>query len=83
MTKLTIYDIKRLTIETSPYFFSRKTMKFFNQTLKDYSVYKHTQDNIEVFLIVAPMIDFEGKQVGYTERFFNPINNTLNHVKGR
>ena len=27
----TIYDIKRLTEDTAPHFFTRKTMRFFNQ----------------------------------------------------
>ena len=32
---MTIYDIKRMSEDKAPYFFERKTLKFFNQTLKD------------------------------------------------
>ena len=38
MKALTIYDIKRLTIETSPYYFSKDTLEFFGQTMKDFEV---------------------------------------------
>ena len=37
---MTIYDIKRMSKEKAPYFFDRKSMKFFGQTLKDFSVKK-------------------------------------------
>lgn len=37
---LTIYDIKRLTADTAPHFFDRDSMRFFNQTLKDFHVSK-------------------------------------------
>ena len=37
---MTIYEIKELTKETAPYFFSKDTMKFFGQTLKDFRVKK-------------------------------------------
>ncbi len=74
---MTIYDIKRLTAKTNPYFFSRDTMKFFNQTLKDYRVYKHEQNNVKGFFIVASMKDHSGKNMGFTRRFFNPETNEL------
>ena len=38
--KPTIYDIKRYTLDSGPYFFSRDTMKFFKQTLKDFRITK-------------------------------------------
>ena len=38
--RLTIYDIKRRVAETSPYFFSKDTMKFNNQKLKDFFPYR-------------------------------------------
>ncbi len=68
MERLTIYDIKRLTAETSPYFFSRNTLKFFRQTLRDFRVYKQVDGR---YKIIAPM------PVGETIRYFNPINNEL------
>ena len=72
---LNIYDIKRLTSETSPYYFSRKTLQFFGQTMRSFSVKKQADGRI---LISAPMQDrFTGKIVGTSERYFNPINNEL------
>ena len=37
---MTIYQIKESTKESSPHFFDRKTLKFFGQTLKSFSVMK-------------------------------------------
>ena len=37
---MTIHEIKERTKKTNPHFFSRDTMKFFNQTLKDFKVKK-------------------------------------------
>jgi hypothetical protein len=39
--KMTIYEIKR-RLGDSTHYFDRKTMKFFKQTLRDFSVYKIT-----------------------------------------
>lgn len=69
--RLTIYDIKRLTAETSSYFFDRKTMKFFGQTLKMFSVCKCGDGRY--------FIKAKRKGNGYTEMFFNPANNMLEH----
>lgn len=72
--RLTIYDIKRLTAETAPYFFTRKTLRFFGQTMRSFSV-KKCGDRVR---ISAPMIDrFTGRVMGETVRFFNPENNKL------
>lgn len=74
---MTIYDIKRLTQETAPYFFTAKTLKFFGQTCRSFSVRKQADGR---YLISAPMIDrFTGRNVGTTKRYFNPANNTLEH----
>ena len=59
---MTIYDIKRMSEDKAPYFFERKTLKFFNQTLKDFSVKK---------LNGAPMRDSRGFQMGVTKRVFD------------
>lgn len=67
----TIYDIKRLTEETAPHFFTRKTMKFFNQKLSDFSVTRYGNDK---FLISAI------RPHGKTERIFNPFTNELEHI---
>lgn len=65
---MTIYDIKRMSEDKAPYFFERKTLKFFNQTLKDFSVKKL---NEERYYISAPMRDSRGHQVGVTKRVFD------------
>jgi hypothetical protein len=70
---MTIYQIKRRVEETAPYFFNTKSLKFFGQTLKSFSVHKAG----ERFYISAPIRDSRGKIVGRTERFFNPATNEL------
>lgn len=35
---LTIYDIKYATLKESPYYFDRKTMKFFGQRMSDFKI---------------------------------------------
>lgn len=74
--KPTIYDIARLTSETSPYFFSRDTLKWFGQNMSSFKVYKQYDGR---YLITAPMMH-GGKQVGTTERYFNPETNELDRV---
>jgi len=68
---MTIYDIK-YRVENAPYFFDRKSMKFFNQTLKDFKVHKLSDGNFRLF---APMKNNQGKVMGNTERIFNPKTN--------
>lgn len=63
---MTIYDIK-YRVTNAPYFFERKSMKFFNQTLKDFRVHKLGCDKYRLF---APMKDYSGKVMGTTERIF-------------
>lgn len=71
---MTIYEIKQLTQETSPYFFSRNTLKFFNQTMRGFSVIKQQDGR---YKISQSMKDSQGKIIGQTIRFFNPSNNEL------
>lgn len=66
---MTIYEIKRLTEKTEPYFFSRNTMKFFKQTLKDFRVYKLNKFE---YLITAK--SFAGN---LTQRIFDIRTNEL------
>jgi len=70
---MTIYEIKRRTHETAPYFFSRETMKFFGQTLKDFNV---REMNDGRYRISAPIRDDE-RIVGYTIAIFDPKTNEL------
>jgi hypothetical protein len=71
-----IYDIKELTEETSPYFFSESTLSFFGQTLEDFEVEK-TEDG--KYYISAPRY-CNGKLMGHTERIFNPETNELERI---
>ena len=70
-----IYDIKYNTIEKSPYFFSVKTMKFFNQTLRSFKVKKSPSGRIFIY---APMADNTGAHMGYTFREY--VDNNLKMV---
>lgn len=71
MKKPTIYEIKYATLKSSPHYFSRETMKFFGQTLKDFSVYKTSDPN--KFLISAKI---KGTEF-YSKRIFNAITKEL------
>ncbi len=74
---MTIAEIKNKTQETAPYYFTRKSMQFFGQTMRDFKVYKQADGR---FLITAPMRDRNtGKTIGKSECFFNPANNQLEH----
>ena len=76
MARLTIHDIKRIHEEKDPdYFFDSKTMKFFGQTLRSFSVQKIDEEN---YLISAPMKERStGKKVGITARKFNTVTGKL------
>lgn len=74
MKTLTIYDIKRLSYNHSPYYFDSKSMKFFKQTLKDFKVKKEIDGR---YKIEAPIKNNYYKIVGQSIRFFNPLNNHL------
>ena len=65
--RLTIYDVK-YRVCNAPYFFVRKTMSFFKQTLRDYHVNK--TDTIGIYYVWAD--SFGGNR---TERYFNAFNN--------
>lgn len=77
MKKPTIYEIKELTKESSPYFFSDDTMDFFGQRLSDFKVYE--TDSEHKFLIVAysRKPEFKGCK---TERIFNSLTNELERI---
>ena len=72
--KITIYDIKRLTAETAPYFFDKKTMRFFGQTMAGFKMKKQPDGRIKISQVMhaAP-----GEPKPITVRYFNPINNEL------
>jgi hypothetical protein len=70
---MNIYQIKQLTQETSPYFFTRDTLKFFGQTLSKFSVKKQADGRVKI----SQAMRCNGREVGQTVRYFNPINNQL------
>ena len=71
---MTIYEIKRRVQATGGNYFGRFEMKTFGQTLKDFKVYKRVDGR---YLITAPMRNREGRVIGESERYFNPVNNKL------
>lgn len=69
MKKPTIYDIKYY-LSNAPYFFERKTLKFFRQTMRDFRVY--TTDKKNIFMVVGTGRDCNGTKMEstyYFERF--------------
>lgn len=74
---MNIHDIKTATAETSPYFFSRDTLKFFHQRMKDFKLKRQPDGRTK---ISAPMRDNTGRTMGETVRYFNPENNQLERV---
>jgi hypothetical protein len=76
--KVTIYDIKERTKESSPFFFTRDTLKFFHQKMSDFKIKKQPDGR---YLICAPMKDHSGRIVGQTKRYFNPDTNKLEFVE--
>jgi hypothetical protein len=70
---MTIYEIKEQTKKTAPHFFSRETMKFFNQRLKDFKVKKLNETQ---YLIYAPSY-WDSKLMGNTMRIYDTITKEL------
>ena len=71
---MNIYQIEELTKKTSPYFFSKSSMKFFGQTMSKFRIKQQTDGR---WLISQAMKNNKREVVGYTERYFNPKNNEL------
>lgn len=71
---MNIYDIKRETKETSPYYFSEKTLAHFGQTMKDFKVRKMECGR---YIVEAPSYDHERKFMGYSLRIFDPATKEL------
>lgn len=65
---MNIYDIKEQTKETSPYFFSEDTLRFFGQQMSHFTVDKIDDRFYKIF---APIIDHRNKHVSDTIRFFD------------
>ena len=73
---MTIYEIKRRTKETSPYYFDKKTMRFFGQRLKDFKV-RQCKNNKNIYLLTAPSYDFNGEYMGHTQSYFDKTTNLI------
>lgn len=73
---MTIHEIKRRTIKTSPYFFSRENLRFFGQVLRDFKVRKQADGR---YLVTAPA---KGKHLKGEDTiiYFNPINDRLERI---
>ena len=69
---MNIQQIKERTKKTNPYFFSEDTLRFFGQSISDFTVTK--QD--DKYLIEAPSYK-NGELMGHTRRLFNPETNEL------
>jgi hypothetical protein len=71
---MTIYQIKELTQETAPYYFDKKTLDFFGQTMRSFKVSKQEDGR---YKISAPMKSYWDTHIGESVRFFNPLTNEL------
>jgi hypothetical protein len=67
--RIDIYEIVDRTRITSPYYFSRDTMKAFGQTISKFSVKRMPDGRVR--------ISQKSKQGFYSIRYFNPVNNKL------
>jgi uncharacterized protein (DUF2252 family) len=74
----TIYDIKYATMDKSPYYFDRKSMKFFGQTMRDFKVKKSPTGRIYIYA--------KTKTGSYSFREFTNGNNlkalNIEHIEG-
>lgn len=65
----TISEIKANTKETKPFFFNRKILKHFGQTMRDFKVIKF----YDGYFICAPARDDSGTKTGYTVRLYTTL----------
>lgn len=74
---MTIREIKRRVAATGSHFFDADAMRFFGQTLNDFSVTPQADGR---YRIIAPMRNCAGKSVGTTLRYFRPDTDQLEFV---
>ena len=78
---MTIYEIKKRTKKTAPFFFSRNTMRCFGQRLSDFTVEKQSDGRYKISAPSDPF--FLGSENNHeTVRYFNPENNVLENFCG-
>ncbi len=68
-----IADIKRLTADTNPHYFSRATLRFFGQTMRSFSVVRQSDGRYQV----SASMYSNGRYMGHSVRYFNPTTNEL------
>ena len=68
----TIYDVKRDTEEDSPFFFDRKSMRFFGQTMKSFHVNKTINPRIFYIWARGRLAGFKADSTHITERYYVP-----------
>ena len=71
---MTIYEIKKRTKVTAPYFFSKDTLRFFGQRISDFTVKKQNDGRYEIKAICR---NAPHEEQYYTVRYFNPSNDKL------
>jgi hypothetical protein len=71
---MTISEIKNLSFEKAPFFFSPATLRFFGQTVSRFRVKKMPDGRHR---ISQKITDSRGSNMGHTIRYFNPVNNEL------
>jgi len=78
---MTIYEIKKRTKKTAPFFFSSDTMRFNGQKLTDFKVEKEDDGRYKISAPINPF--FLGSENKHeTVRYFNPDNNILENFCG-
>lgn len=65
----TIYEIKREVEKTGNNFFSRESLKFFNQTLKDFRIKKTNNPNEFLMTATTPRATATNQPQTYTGRY--------------
>lgn len=55
---LTIYDIKYATLKNQPYYFDRKTMKFFGQRMSDFKIVTSWSGRVFIY---APLYFYDSR----------------------
>lgn len=74
--RFTISDVKYYTEETAPHFFSRKSMKFFGQTMRDFTV-----QHIEGRVFISAPINGSYRNKSLREFVYNESNPYMSELK--
>jgi hypothetical protein len=74
---MTIYQIKQLTKDTEPYFFSPKTLRFFGQKMRSFKVKKVEINGKTLYKVSAPLSDKYGADMGEGVHYFEPSTRKL------